>query len=192
MGQRTQILVVRENNKGEKKTKFYHHQWGFGRVMYLALMDAFMNDYNKETFIDDYNFLDNKNFTTFNTKMFDITCYVPEDVLNAADVNDINTIKKVFDYGDNDNGGLVISIKEGNDHHSSADFKIGFLLGWEECQGWADDGKYYKIEEPFSRYVTPQEYGQKNGGCNYSDEAFVKIFTDFCNYFGIEYFENKN
>lgn len=192
MGQRTQILVIRENNKGEKNVKFYHHQWGFGRVMYLALMDAYMNDYNKESFKSGYNFLNNKDFTT-NDKIHDVTTDVPKEVLNAVDITDFETIKNVFEFGDNNNGGLVISIKEGNKHYDGADFKIGFLLGKEDSYTYDNKtNEQIDIEKPFSRYLTPQEYGKMNGGCSYSDEKFVKMFTDFCEYFGIEYLSNVN
>lgn len=198
MGQKTQILVIRENAQGEKKAKFYHHQWGFGRVMYLALIDCFINDYNKDTFVDEYNFIDNKNFGCFDKNLTNITPSKQKtkfdreltDVLNSIDVKDINTIKRVFKCKDNNNGGLVIYIKEDKEcKYNSADFTIGFLLGNEDSYRY--EGKVrIDIEEPFSRWLIPEEYGKMNGGSKYSDENFVKIFTDFCKYFGIKYFEN--
>ncbi len=186
MGQRTQLLVVRENKNGERKVKFYHHQWGYGRIMYLALMDCFMNDYNKETFKNGYNFLENKNFTT-NEKIYDITKDIPEDVLDNVDLSDIRTVKDVFDYGDNNNGGIVISIKENEKTYNMSSFKIGFLLGDEDSYTYDEDDNEIEIEKPFSRWLTPQEYGKMNGGSGFSDEEFIKVFTGFCEYFGIEY-----
>lgn len=191
MGQRTQVLVIKENNKGEKRSHFFHCQWGFGRVMYLALMDLFMQDYSKETFDKNYDFFD----CSFKTsgKFYDVTDEVPKEVLDAVDINDLDTIRNVFGYGDNNNGGMVVYIKENEKSYEISDFKVGFLLGEEDTESeW--DGKLYNEgndKEAFSRWLTPQMYGRMNGGSNYSDSDFVKIFSSFCRYFGIEYIRNS-
>ena len=39
MGQRTQVLIIKENNKGVKDTTVWHIQFGFGRVMPLILIE---------------------------------------------------------------------------------------------------------------------------------------------------------
>lgn len=54
MGQRTQMLIQTVNNKGEKKNRLYHFQWGFGRTMFLQLMDLYLSDYFKDCFQKDY------------------------------------------------------------------------------------------------------------------------------------------
>lgn len=186
MGQRTQVLVIKESNKGIKKAHFFHNQWGFGRVMYLGLMDLFLQDYSKDTFQKDYNFLDCK-FAT-NSKFYNETEYVSDEVLENVDINDISSIRKVFDYGDNNNGGMVVYIKEDEVEYSNSKFKIGFFLGSEDTESeW--DGKVYNEgndKEAFARWLTPEEYGRMNGGSKYSDTEFVKIFNDFCKYFEIE------
>lgn len=229
MGQRTQILVVRENKLGEKKARFYHHQWGYGRNMYHAIMDAFLNDYSKETFDQNYNFLDYNNFTTFGRKLHDETPMTMDDVekelkkhdytkdfkdeirktikdkgsyynrqlnlnfdtwpaltkaLEEVDLNNFDTIKNVFAYGDNNNGGLVIHIKEHPEHSFyGAEFKIGFLLGDEDAT---------PTEKAFERYLTPTEYAKMNGGSEYSDEKFIEMFNAFCEYYGIGFIDDKD
>lgn len=182
MGQRTQILVIKENNKGKVKKTFWHHQWGFGRNMYLALMSLYIADYSKETFDKKYDFLK----TSFPTipGLYDITNDVPKKVLDDANIGHLATIKRLFDYGDNNNGGMVVYIKEHTDYpYMSSDFKVGFLLG--------DEDKEENNEIPFSRWLTPAEYGRMNGGCKYSDKDFIEIVEKFCNYFDIKNFENE-
>lgn len=193
MGQRTQVLVIKENNKNEKKVHFFHHQWGFGRVMYLGLMDLFMQDYSKETFENGYNFFD----CSFKTsgKFYEITDEVPKEVLEAVDINNFDTIKKVFKYGDNNNGGMVVHIKEDETDWYRSDFKVGFLLGYEDAESEYvdDDGNVEKYNEgngkAFERWLTPQEYGKLNGGSDYSDDLFLEMFDKFCKYFNIKYIE---
>lgn len=198
MGQRVQVLVIKENKKGERKSTFFHHQWGFGRLMYMGLIDLVMSDYNKETFKKDYDFLAPARFGT-NEKFYDTTNEVPRKVLEDVDPENFATIAHVFDWGDNNNGGMVVHIKENKEHdYYSSDFKVGFLLGPEDTHGkyTGRDGseKEYNIgndDVEFSRWLTPAEYGKMNGGSDYSDDKFIKLFTDFCEYFDVEFFENK-
>lgn len=193
MGQRTQVLVIKENNKKEKKAYFFHHQWGFGRVMYLGLMDLFMQDYSKETFDENYDFF-KCSFKT-SEKFYDVTKEVPKKVLDAVDINDFESIKKVFDYGDNNNGGMVVYIKQQKTEWYGCKFKIGFLLGHEDEEGeYVDsDGNLQQYNvgngKAFERWLTPQEYGALNGGSEYSDKKFVAMFEKFCKYFKIKYFK---
>ena len=187
MGQRTQVLVIKENTNGVKKATFFHHQWGYGRVMYLGFMDLFLQDYAKDAFKNDYDFYDCKFGTS--AKFYNENEHVPEDVLNKANISDLDSIRSVFDYGDNNNGGMVVYIKEDKDKFMPSYFKVGFLLGSEDIENEYNGKVYNKGNDkaPFERWLTPEEYGKMNGGSDYSDPEFVKIFTDFCEYFGVEY-----
>lgn len=191
MGQRTQILVIKEKNNGEKKNYFFHHQWGFGRVMYLGLMDLFLQDYFKDTFKKDYNFLD-CGFSA-SGQFYDISNSIPEEVLGNVNIDDFDTIKKVFEYGDNNNGGMVVRIKESGTVYGGAQFEVGFLLGKEDTSEEWKGEKYNEGNdtEAFARWLTPEEYGAMNGGSRYSDKKFVKICTDFFKYFNIKTVKNK-
>ncbi len=93
------------------------------------------------------------------------------------DVNNIKEVKALFNTCDNNNGGLVIFIKKGGLLEEYT-VKIGFLLGEET--DYEDEG-----DGPFTRYVTPDEYGERGGGSSYSDKGFVEIFNSYCNYFHI-------
>lgn len=189
MGQRTQILLVKNKKDGSRSVNLYHLQWGFGRLMYLALMDLFISDYCKDTWPKDYSYDKDvfpKSVAALNreSNRYDL----PADIVQNLDLNDIETVKAVFEYGDNNNGGLVIEMTEAGDGFSMSEFKIAFMLGREDTEK-EYDGKVYNKgndKEAFARYLTPAEYGRMNGGRNYSDEKFVKMFQAFCDYFEVE------
>ena len=189
MGQRTQIIVIKENNKGEVRKTVWHHQWGFGRIMYLALMSLYIGDYNKDTWAEGYDFF-NTSFPLI-PKLINVTDDVPKDILEQANVNDLASIRQVIDYCDNNNGAMVVYIKENPTNYMTSQFKVGFLMGLEDeyYTSTYDDKTYNKRnigEKPFSRWLTPVEYGRINGGNEYSDEDFIEMVYKFCEYFEIE------
>ena len=189
MGQRTQIIVIKENNKGEVRKTVWHHQWGFGRIMYLALMSLYIGDYNKDTWAEGYDFF-NTSFPLI-PKLINVTDEVPKDILEQANVNDLASIRQVIDYCDNNNGAMVVYIKENPTNYMTSQFKVGFLMGLEDeyYTSTYDDTTYNKRnigEKPFSRWLTPVEYGRINGGNEYSDEDFIEMVYKFCEYFKIE------
>lgn len=190
MGQRTQIIVIKENNKGEVRKTVWHHQWGFGRIMYLALMSLYIGDYNKDTWAEGYDFF-NTSFPLI-PKLINVTDDVPKDILEQANVNDLASIRQVIDYCDNNNGAMVVYIKENpTENYLTSQFKVGFLMGLEdEYYTSTYDNKTYNKrnigEKPFSRWLTPVEYGRINGGNKYSDEDFIEMVYKFCEYFEIE------
>ena len=190
MGQRTQIIVIKENNKGEVRKTVWHHQWGFGRIMYLALMSLYIGDYNKDTWAEGYDFF-NTSFPLI-PKLINVTDEVPKDILEQANVNDLASIRQVIDYCDNNNGAMVVYIKENpTENYLTSQFKVGFLMGFEDeyCTSTYDNKTYNKRnigEKPFSRWLTPVEYGRINGGNKYSDENFIEMVYKFCEYFKIE------
>lgn len=190
MGQRTQIIVIKENNKGEVRKTVWHHQWGFGRIMYLALMSLYISDYNKDTWAEGYDFF-NTSFPLI-PKLINVTDGVPKDILEQANVNDLASIRQVIDYCDNNNGAMVVYIKENpTENYLTSQFKVGFLMGLEdEYYTSTYDNKTYNKrnigEKPFSRWLTPVEYGRINGGNKYSDEDFIEMVYKFCEYFEID------
>lgn len=189
MGQRTQIIVIKENNKGEVRKTVWHHQWGFGRIMYLALMSLYIGDYNKDTWAKGYDFF-NTSFPLI-PKLINITNDIPKDILEQINVNDLASIRQVIDYCDNNNGAMVVYIKENPTNYMISQFKVGFLMGLEdEYYTSTYDNKTYNErnigEKPFSRWLTPVEYGRINGGNEYSDENFIEMVYKFCEYFEIE------
>ena len=189
MGQRTQIIVIKENNKGEVRKTVWHHQWGFGRIMYLALMSLYIGDYNKDTWADGYDFF-NTSFPLI-PKLINVTDEVPKDILEQANVNDLASIRQVIDYCDNNNGAMVVYIKENPTNYMTSQFKVGFLMGLEDeyYTSTYDNDTYNERnigEKAFSRWLTPVEYGRINGGNEYSDEDFIEMVYKFCEYFEID------
>ena len=190
MGQRTQIIVIKENNKGEVRKTVWHHQWGFGRIMYLALMSLYIGDYNKDTWAEGYDFF-NTSFPLI-PKLINVTDEIPKDILGQANVDNLASIRRVIDYCDNNNGAMVVYIKENpTENYLTSQFKVGFLMGLEdEYYTSTYDNKTYNKrnigEKPFSRWLTPVEYGRINGGNKYSDENFTEMVYKFCEYFEIE------
>ena len=190
MGQRTQIIVIKENNKGEVRKTVWHHQWGFGRIMYLALMSLYIGDYNKDTWAEGYDFF-NTSFPLI-PKLINVTDEIPKDILGQANVDNLASIRRVIDYCDNNNGAMVVYIKENpTENYLTSQFKVGFLMGLEDeyYTSTYDDKTYNKRnigEKPFSRWLTPVEYGRINGGNKYSDENFIEMVYKFCEYFEID------
>ena len=190
MGQRTQIIVIKENNKGEVRRTVWHHQWGYGRIMYLALMSLYIGDYNKDTWAEGYDFF-NTSFPLI-PKLINVTDEIPKDILEQANVDNLASIRRVIDYCDNNNGAMVVYIKENpTEKYLTSQFKVGFLMGFEdEYYTSTYDNKTYNKrnigEKPYSRWLTPVEYGRINGGNKYSDENFIEIIYKFCEYFEIE------
>ena len=193
MGQRTQMLVLKENNKGERKAYFFHHQWGYGRNMYLTVMDIQTRDYFKETFAQGYSFLTSPILGATDTKWYDITKDIPVEVLNAVDPDNFKSITDVFAYGDNDNGGIFVYIKEDEVAYHGANIKIGFLLGDVDAT-YTYNGKTTNVGAggAFARWLTPTEYGRMNGCNDFSDPEFIRIFNAFCKYFEITHYGNDN
>lgn len=87
---------------------------------------------------------------------------------------------------------MVVYIKENpTENYLTSQFKVGFLMGFEDeyCTSTYDNKTYNKRnigEKPFSRWLTPVEYGRINGGNKYSDENFIEMVYKFCEYFKIE------
>lgn len=190
MGQRVQVLVIKEKNNGKRKVSFFHHQWGIGRCLYLGFLDLFIQDYYKDTFKKGYDFFDTK-FAT-NSSYYDITDDVPKRVLEAVNPDDFASCAHVFDWGDNNNGGMVVYIKEDKVEYHMSKMKVGFLLGPEDRHHVYENEEYNigNDDNDFARWLTPAEFGSMNGGSDYSDDDFVKIFNEWLKYFDIEVFEN--
>lgn len=181
MGHRTQILIIKENKDKERKAYFLHNQWGYGRTMYLALMDVVLQDYTKDTYIPDYDFLRHYSRLIKTSNQFtDITPSVPFKVLAEADVTDFKTIQEVFRYGDNNNGGLVLHFKEGCVPYEMSKISYGFLLG-------RSDAMDFPNEKAFDRWLTIEEYGRLNEGRRLSDKEFTKMIQTFCDYFEVSF-----
>lgn len=186
MGQRTAFLIKRTYWNGKVNVRLVHHQWGIGRVMHHNFMKAFLamitdRNYSKTlkdfmTIIDDeYSLYFEKNFRK-NSK------YIP-------DVFDKKTIKRYFNKTDNNNGGMIIDIKEkqSDKEPCRADIenvKISFVVGWEECEYNYNTDKWIG-DEPFSKLYTGEEYVKISCDGEYAYPEFVSMWNGFIQNFEI-------
>ena len=109
MGQRTAFLIKRIYWNGKVNVRLVHHQWGIGRVMHNHFMKDFMEivtDRSYDKSLKDY------------MKIFDYegALYVEHNYRKGSasipDVFDKKVIKRYFNKTDNNNGGMIIEIKE--------------------------------------------------------------------------------
>ena len=179
MGQRTQMLIQTVNNKGEKKNRLYHFQWGFGRTMFLQLMDLYLSDYFKDCFQKDYSVFD---VTKLTKHAYDITNEV--DIPEDLDINNIEQVKSIFEHCDNNNGGMVIQVTEDKVDYHGFHYLIGLVLGYEGC--W-DYDKEIEIEKPFSRFVSWKEFFEKEGGEFCENKGFLQMWRGFIKFGNIKF-----
>lgn len=179
MGQRTETFVTYINSKGEKTNNIYYNGWGIGRVQLMAIFGALFGQAQDEKFELD-------GFCKMHNDTKEIMCE-GEDV-NALDFTDINTIHDIVKHRcDNNNGGIVVIVNDEKPHIYSKKIKIGFFLGGEECYDWK---KEEWTEEPYSRFVTFEEWAKKVGG-RYVDKAFKKIVKGVFEHFEVEVLQGE-
>lgn len=208
MGQRTQIIYQKVANNGQKTTKIYHLQWGYGRQMPLHFMRLVIDDYLKKiTFAKDYNFLNedvipmhfdkyddiSKSYMESTARIEkllqeeDLTDERREELLDRlAEVKDFIEFFNNFDITDARQVASILSKCDNNNgamliqaHEGECEYdRATFTIGF--MFGYEDfDNAYDKI-------VSAEEYLSKHGGKRYSDEEFRKMFKDFCNYFDVK------
>lgn len=198
MGQRTQMLIIKHSRDGQKKVEFYHHQWGYGRNMFLAVMFLYMRYYGTSSlgyctgagkpeerraamerdFIFEVGNLDGMGgFIHENTGPYWKERW--QDILDRADINDIDSIYDACEMGDNNNGWCVVDITPSENRYGNPKFKVGWLLGREDAYGYRESGRR-------DGWVTAEKYAKSHGGGAYSDGEFVRMYLSFCGYFGIK------
>lgn len=188
MGQRTAFLIKRTYWNGDANVRLVHHQWGIGRVMhnlfirdffemitYRGFQDKTLKDFMK-IFDDEHSLYVERTFKKSNR-------YQP-------DVFHKNTIKRYFDKTDNNNGGMIIEIKEKpSDTQSWAldieEIKIGFVVGDEECKYDYDKDEYIG-EKPFEKLYTGEEYVKISCNGEYAYPEFLQMWNGFIKQYKIQ------
>lgn len=107
MGQRTNLLLSTENKAGARLNKVYHLQWGYGKTMPIMLLNILSGQYigvgkEKQDF-----------FTSVIPKTDDIS-ELQRD-FSCFDFTRLEDCQKVLHHCDNNNGALVLCIKERGD-----------------------------------------------------------------------------
>lgn len=188
MGQRTAFLIKRTYWNGKVNIRLVHHQWGIGRVMHNNFMRAFMEmvtdrSFQGKTLKDFMKIIDDEG-SLYLEKNF------RKGSLSTPDVFDKKVIKRYFNKTDNNNGGMIIEIKEkpsdkqpwGLDIES---VKIGFIVGWEECD-YDYKADKYTGDKPFEKLYTGEEYVKISCDGEYAYPEFLEMWNGFIKQYEIE------
>ena len=188
MGQRTAFLVKRTYWNGKVNIRLVHHQWGIGRVMHNHFIKAFLemitnNYYPAKTLKDFMTIIDDED-SLYEEKNF------RKDSKRIPDIFDKKVIKRYFSKTDNNNGGMIINIKEQQSDKEPCslkieDLKISFIVGDEECNYDYDLDKYIG-DKPFERLYTGEEYVRISCNGEYAYPEFSSMWNGFINQYGIK------
>ena len=166
MGQRTNLLLSMENKAGARLNKVYHLQWGYGKIMPVLLLNILSGQYigvGKEK----------QEFFTSAVPKTDELDELQQDY-SCFDYTQLEDCQKVFHHCDNNNGALVLCIKERGVLYRLQDVKYGFLLGPEDLP---------HNEAPFSRWVTLEEFLTHQPGHKDIDAFFARVFNQMMQFF---------
>lgn len=186
MGQRTAFLIKRTYLNGKVNVRLVHHQWGIGRVMHHNFIKAFLEmvtDRNYSKTLKDFMTIIDDKYSLYFEKNFRKGSKSIPDVFNKK------VIKKYFNKTDNNNGGMIIEIKEKQSDKEPyradiEDVKIGFIVGWEECDYDYNTDKWLG-DEPFSKLYTGEEYVKISCDGEYAYPEFISMWNGFIQNFEI-------
>ena len=193
MGQRTAFLIKRTYWNGKVNIRLVHHQWGIGRVMHNNFIKTFMEmvtnrDYEKT--LKDFMKIIDCEHSLYLERNF------RKGSLSIPDVFDKKIIKRYFNKTDNNNGGMIIDIKEKQSDKEPygldiEDLKIGFIVRYEECEYDYNTSKYIG-DKPFERLYTGEEYVKISCDGEYAYPEFINMWNAFINQYEIEEISDSN
>lgn len=214
MGQRTNVIIVTENINGRRNVKVYHDQWGIGRKSYLDLMTISNAVYNLDYDGDICSEIFLPKNVTRAVQIYELEydgdgcCYQFNDKEDDRLIRDdapgwIDWFypekigEFIKDYCDNNNGGMVVYIKEWKEegaYRPDQKIEVKWLLGTEdETREYEYKGKKeisnpenFRMGKAFERWLTAEEYAGLLVNCTYADRDFMAMFKKFCNYFEIK------
>lgn len=187
MGQRTAFLIKRTFWNGDVNIRLVHHQWGIGRVMHNNFIKDFFKMITDRTFntsLKDYMKIIDDEHSLYLERTFKSTNrYIP-------DVFDKKVIKRYFDKTDNNNGGMIIEIKEKRSEKEPfyteiEDLKISFVVGWEECD-YDYKNDLWLGDKPFERLYTGEEYVKISCDGQYAYPEFLQMWNGFIKQYEIQ------
>ena len=173
MGQRTNLLLSMENKAAARLNKVYHLQWGYGKIMPVILFNILSGQYigvGKE----------NENFFSSVIPKTDDIFELERD-FSCFDFARLEDCQKVLHHCDNNNGALVLRIKERGALYRLQDVKYGFLLGPEDLP---------HNEMPFSRWVTLEEFLTRQPRYEEIDIFYARIFNQMMHFFNVKSISN--
>lgn len=182
MGQRTAILTKRTYKDGTTNIRLMHLQWGHSNWMHKHFIREFlfMNTDKKRVYTkEEQNF---KNYFTFNHLIKDerYDPYLDETyTANPPYIFNKEVIQEYYSKTDNNNGGLIIDVKERSDSRYITELEhctIAFITGPEECKNDQD--------EPFSELMTGAEYIKRTDPQLHP--SFVEMWNKFVEFYKIK------
>ena len=110
--------------------------------------------------------------------------------MSIPDVFDKKVIKRYFNRTDNNNGGMIIDIVEKPSdkepyYTEIESIRIGFVVGWEECEYDYKTDKWIG-DEPFERLYTGEEYVKISCEGQYAYPEFIQMWNGFIKQYEIE------
>ena len=144
MGQRTQLLLQIEWRSGVRLNKVYHLQWGYCKKLPMAFLHILSSRYFHPEEADI--------FQAFNDVLKKMGGMVDIDARDWSiyDFKKLEDCQKALGHCDNNNGAMVVIVKEHQDEYTYPNFNLGFLLGPEGLEG----------DSAFSRWITTEEFMQ--------------------------------
>ena len=188
MGQRTAFLIKRTYWNGKVNIRLVHHQWGIGRVMHNNFIRDFMEmitdrSYPAKTLKDFMKIIDDEHSLYLERNFRKGSMSIP-------DVFDKKVVKRYFNRTDNNNGGMIIDIVEKPSdkepyYTEIESIRIGFVVGWEECEYDYKTDKWIG-DEPFERLYTGEEYVKISCEGQYAYPEFIQMWNGFIKQYEIE------
>ena len=142
MGQRTQLLLQIEGRSGARLNKVYHLQWGYRKKLPMAFLHILSSRYFRPEGADI--------FQAFKDVIKDMDGLIDIDSRDWSiyDFKKLEDCQKALGHCDNNNGAMVVIVKEHQDKYTYPNFNLGFLLGAEGLEG----------ESAYSRWVSTEEF----------------------------------
>ena len=143
MGQRTNLLLQIEGRSGARLNKVDHLQWGYRKKLPMAFLHLLSSRYfrpeGKDIFQAFKDVLDLEGLDIINCQDW-----------SKYDFNKLEDCQKALSHCDNNNGAMVIIVKEHKDEYSYPNFNLGFLLGPEGLEG----------DSAYSHWASTEEFMQ--------------------------------
>lgn len=157
MGQRTNLLLQIEGRSGARLNRVYHLQWGYRKKLPMAFLHLLSVRYFRP---------EDKDIFAFFPKVLNLNGLDLIDCRDWSkyDFNKLEDCQDALSHCDNNNGAMVVIVKEHKNEYTYPNFNVGFLLGPESLE---DDSAY-------SHWATTEEFMQHQPQY---DEKYDDIFA---------------
>ena len=158
MGQRTNLLLQIEGRSGARLNRVYHLQWGYRKKLPMAFLQLLSRRYFRPEGADVFKaFTDVLNLNGI--KLIDCRDW------SKYDFNMLEDCQEALGHCDNNNGAMVVIVKEHKNEYTYPNFNVGFLLGPESLE---------ETDSAYSHWATTEEFMQHQPQY---DEKYDDIFA---------------